>query len=78
MTKHLLTLADFLSEQLKDTPRAKALNKLLLAIANATNEIATLTVKGALTENTAKLASQNVQGETQMKLDVLANDAFIR
>ena len=55
MTKHLLRLADFLSEQLKDTPQAEALNKLLLAIANATKEIATLTVKGALTENTAKL-----------------------
>ncbi|HQM88387.1 MAG TPA: class 1 fructose-bisphosphatase [Methylotenera sp.] len=78
MTEHLLTLANFLSEQLKDTPQAEALNKLLVAIANATKEIATLTVKGSLTNNTAKLASQNVQGETQMKLDVLANDAFIR
>lgn len=78
MTEHLLTLADFLAEQLKDISQADALNKLLLAIANASKEIATMTAKGALTDNTAKLSSQNIQGETQMKLDVSANDAFIR
>ncbi|HNZ56428.1 MAG TPA: class 1 fructose-bisphosphatase [Methylophilaceae bacterium] len=78
MTEHLVTLADFLTEQLKDFPQTEALNKLLVAIASASKEIAAMTAKGALTENTAKLASQNVQGETQMKLDVLANDAFIR
>lgn len=78
MTDQLMTLAGYLAEQLKAAQQGKHLNELLLAIASAIKEIAAMTAKGALAENTAKLASQNVQGETQMKLDVLANDAFIR
>ena len=78
MTDQLMTLAGYLAEQLKAAQQGKHLNKLLLAIASAIKEIAAMTAKGALAENTAKLASQNVQGETQMKLDVLANDVFIR
>lgn len=78
MTEHLVTLADFLTEQLKGFPEAEALKRLLVAVASASKEIAAMAAKGALTKNTVKLTSQNVQGETQMKLDVLANDVFIR
>jgi len=36
-----------------------------------------LAAKGALADVTGKLESQNIQGETQMKLDVLTNELFI-
>ncbi|MDP1766872.1 MAG: class 1 fructose-bisphosphatase [Methylotenera sp.] len=78
MSKHLMTLADFLVEQLKKTDHAPALAVLLLTIADTAKEIASITAKGALTEFTGKLDSQNVQGETQMQLDVLTNEVYIR
>ena len=36
-----------------------------------------MAAKGALADVTGKLESQNIQGETQMKLDVLTNELFI-
>ncbi|HYL71369.1 MAG TPA: class 1 fructose-bisphosphatase [Candidatus Dormibacteraeota bacterium] len=44
----------------------------------ACKRIATLIGKGALANALGDAGSINVQGETQMKLDVLANDIFVR
>lgn len=73
----ILTLAEFLSVATRNLPNGSALTTLLLDIADCTKKIAILTKQGALTEATAKLTLQNVQGETQMKLDVLSNALFI-
>jgi fructose-1,6-bisphosphatase I/sedoheptulose-1,7-bisphosphatase len=44
----------------------------------ACKRIATLIGKGALANALGDAGATNVQGETQMKLDVLANDIFVR
>ena len=70
-TDHI-TLANFLAQQPK-----QPLASLLLTIADTVKTIAAMTAKGALAGVIDKLQSQNVQGETQMQLDVLSNQAFI-
>ncbi len=66
-------LADFLAQQLPSS----RLGKLLLDIAAAVTAISAMTVRGSLDNLTGKLTSQNIQGETQVQLDVLTNDIFI-
>lgn len=76
--KTQLTLDGFLAKAAIDN----SLAQLIAAIANASIAIAALTENGAL-DNTdgsnvyGKLDSQNVQGETQAKLDVVSNAIFI-
>lgn len=70
-------LTNFLASALQGNPQAEALNTLLLSIAHSAKSIAALTTKGPLMGVTGKLASQNVQGETQMHLDVLSNTIFM-
>ena len=65
-------LANFLTQHEAE----KSLSTLLLKLADISIKIAALTVKGALTDITNKLTSQNIQGETQIQLDVIANDIF--
>ncbi len=77
MNTYSTTLADFLAQTLPADAHGRNLNLLLQNIANITVAIAALVARGALADATGKLSSQNVQGETQMKLDVLTNDAFI-
>ncbi len=77
MDKQQLKLADFLKLHLADTTNDDALCALLLEIASICTKIAALTEKGFLADITDKLHIQNVQGETQMKLDVLSNHLFI-
>lgn len=77
MTKTNISLADFLVKELRGEPSQEPLCSLLLAIADICTKIAEMTTKGALADITGKLQSQNVQGETQMQLDVLTNDIFI-
>ena len=72
-----VTLRQHISLQLLEQPNGEALEKLMLAIADSTVQIASLISKGTTDEVTAKLSSKNVQGETQMQLDVLSNSIFI-
>lgn len=72
-----VSLYQHLSLQLLVKPNAESLAELLNGIAEATIEIAALIEKGASANVTEKLASKNVQGETQMQLDVLSNAIFI-
>ncbi len=72
-------LSDHLSQQLDaDQSIHRDLGKLILDIATAVKEIAILTSQGALAGVLGNLASQNVQGETQKKLDVLSDEILIQ
>lgn len=71
------TLASYLEVATENLPNGKGLATVLLSIADCTKNIAKLTTMGALANVTDKLTQQNVQGETQMKLDVLSNTLFI-
>jgi fructose-1,6-bisphosphatase I/sedoheptulose-1,7-bisphosphatase len=62
------TLSKFLIQQLSGIEGATDLGALLVDVAAAVKAISAMTAKGAL----------GVQGETQQKLDVLANDVMIR
>jgi fructose-1,6-bisphosphatase len=72
------TLSKFLIQQLKGIDGASDLGALLIDVAAATKTISSMTAKGALGGFLGELDNRNVQGETQKKLDVLANDAMIR
>ncbi|MFZ9315089.1 MAG: class 1 fructose-bisphosphatase, partial [Burkholderiaceae bacterium] len=71
------TLSKFLIQQLKGSPQRAPLAALLVDIAAAVKAISSMTAKGALAGVLGSLESQNVQGETQKKLDVLSDKAFI-
>lgn len=70
-------LQQYLVNSTQDLPDGIALTTLLLDIADCTKTIAVQVATGALGEATTKLKTTNVQGETQMQLDVLSNDLFI-
>ena len=72
------TLSKFLIQQLKNVEGANDLGALLVDVAAAVKAIAAMTAKGALGGFLGEIDNRNVQGETQKKLDVLANDAVIR
>ena len=65
------TLSKFLIQQLNGIQGATDLGALLVDVAAAVKSISAMTAKGAL-------GTQNLQGEAQQKLDVLANDAMLR
>jgi fructose-1,6-bisphosphatase len=72
------TLSKFLIQQLNGFEGANDLGALLVDVAAAVKAISAMTAKGALGGFLGELGSKNVQGETQQKLDVLANDVMIR
>ncbi len=71
------TLSKFLIQQLKGSPEQNDLAALLVDIAAAVKAISAMTAKGALAGVLGSMDQVNVQGETQQKLDVLSNEAFI-
>jgi fructose-1,6-bisphosphatase I / sedoheptulose-1,7-bisphosphatase len=77
MSTASMTLFQHVSQQMLAQSNDARLAQLLDAIATATMDIAALVAKGPTAEVTAKLTSQNVQGETQMQLDVFSNAIFI-
>lgn len=72
-----MTLANFLGQEIAQHRCTPSLAKLMNDIAGATQRIAAITARGALDDLTGKLNQQNVQGETQMQLDVITNEVFI-
>ena len=73
------TLSEYLSQQTAEHQSLNPdLSKLVLEIAKAVQEIALLTSQGALAGVLGSLESQNVQGETQKKLDVLSDEILIQ
>lgn len=77
MQRHT-TLGEFIIGNQKDFPYAKGeLSALLSSIRLAGKMVNQEINKAGLAEILGKFGSDNVQGEEQMKLDVLANDLFI-
>jgi fructose-1,6-bisphosphatase I/sedoheptulose-1,7-bisphosphatase/fructose-1,6-bisphosphatase I len=72
------TISKFLIEQLHGSDDQADLAALLVDVTAAVKTIASMTAKGALGGFLGSLGSENVQGETQKKLDVLSNDAVIQ
>jgi len=73
------TLTQFLIEERRRHPAASGqLNALILNVALACRVIARRVAHGALEGVLGTAATTNVQGETQAKLDVLANEIFLR
>lgn len=77
MQRHT-TLGEFIIENQKDFPYAKGeLSALLSSIRLAGKMVNQEINKAGLAEILGKAGNDNVQGEEQMKLDILANDLFI-
>jgi fructose-1,6-bisphosphatase I / sedoheptulose-1,7-bisphosphatase len=73
------TLTQFLIEERRRYPGASGeLNSLILHVALACKAIAKRVAYGALGDVLGAVATTNVQGETQQKLDLVANDLFLR
>ncbi|HEY0776107.1 MAG TPA: class 1 fructose-bisphosphatase, partial [Nocardioidaceae bacterium] len=73
------TLAQFLIEERRRHPEASGeLNSLILDVALACKAIAKRVAYGELEGLLGADGRTNVQGETQQKLDVVANDIFLR
>lgn len=77
MTKDRIGLHAFLQDPAQGLETNKPLAALLLEIADIGKILSAMIAQGAITDITGKLSSQNVQGETQMNLDVMSNDLFI-
>ncbi|WP_428309944.1 class 1 fructose-bisphosphatase [Hydrocarboniphaga sp.] len=72
------TLSKFLIEQLRGDKSAQDLSALLIDVAAAIKGISAMVSKGALGDHLGSAGTQNVQGETQKKLDVLTNELMLR
>jgi fructose-1,6-bisphosphatase I / sedoheptulose-1,7-bisphosphatase len=72
------TLSKFLIQQQSGIEGANDLGALLVDVAAAVKAISAMTAKGALGGFLGDLGTKNVQGESQHKLDLLANEAMVR
>jgi fructose-1,6-bisphosphatase len=73
------TLTRFLiEEQRRANPGGAGFTALINDVRLACKRISTLIGKGALNDVLGAAGCENVQGETQQKLDVLANEIFLR
>ena len=72
------TLSKFLIQQLEGIEGASNLAALLVDVAAAVKAIAAMTAKGALGNYLGEVDARNPQGETQKRLDVLANEVMLR
>jgi fructose-1,6-bisphosphatase I/sedoheptulose-1,7-bisphosphatase len=74
-----VTLTQFLIAERRRFPAATGeLNGLILSVALACKSVAMEVAQGALADVLGAADTVNVQGEEQKRLDVIANDAFIR
>ena len=78
MTDTHKTLIQFLIEDQQRHGSDEKLTMLLHDVTTACKAISNALKNGALAEVLGSLGTENVQGETQKKLDVLANDIFLR
>ena len=79
MLSERTTLTEFLIEERRRFPEASGdLNALVLDIALACKVVAKRVAGGRLGGALGAAGSSNVHGEQQQKLDVIANDAFLR
>jgi len=71
------TLTDYLTKALQGQANAAQLTALTLSVADACIDIASLVRHGELAGVLGAAGQENVQGEEQKKLDIIANDVFI-
>lgn len=71
------TLSDYLASLQTEDLINQDLNNLLLSISDSCKTISNKVAKGALAGVLGSLGSENVQGEVQKKLDVIANDILL-
>ncbi len=78
--KSITTLGEFIIQRQKDFPYAKGeLSRLFSAIRLAAKVVNSQINKAGLVDNImGSMGQENVQGEEQKKLDVYANDLFIK
>lgn len=76
-----ITLDEYLKQHLGEVPKlvgdAESLRALLADVAKACGELSDLVRRGELAGVLGAAGQENVQGEEQKKLDVIANDVFI-
>jgi len=78
MLTKTLTLTQFLIEERRRFPQASgAFNSLVLGVALACKSLSRKVAYGALAGLHGAAGQVNVQGESQQKLDVVANDTFL-
>jgi fructose-1,6-bisphosphatase I/sedoheptulose-1,7-bisphosphatase len=78
MITNTTTLTQFLIEERRRYPKASgAFNSLILGVALACKVLSRKVAYGALSGMHGAAGDINVQGETQQKLDVLANETFL-
>lgn len=72
------TFTQFMIEQQRTLPNATGdLTLLLVDIANACKRISHTVSRGAMTGMLGSAGTENVQGETQKKLDIITNDIMV-
>ena len=76
--QNMSNLREFLDKRQREGDIEPGLNLVLSDIAAACHEIAVAIGRGNLEGTMGSLGSQNVQGEVQKQLDVIANDIFLR
>lgn len=78
MTDTSMTYIQFLLDERRRSEGDRDLITLLHSVATACKAISNSLKNGALADVLGSLDTENVQGETQKKLDVIANDIFLR
>ncbi|MCA8883971.1 MAG: class 1 fructose-bisphosphatase [Rhodobacteraceae bacterium] len=73
-----MTYIQFLLDERRRLDTDRDLTTLLHSVATACKAISNTLKNGALADVLGSLESENVQGETQKKLDVIANDIFLQ
>ncbi len=77
MSNTKITLIQFLIEEQRRHGGDERVTMLLHDVATACKSIANALKNGALADVLGSLETENVQGETQKKLDLLSNDIFL-
>ena len=72
-----MTLSHYLIQEQRRTGGSGAFTRLVTDILTACKMISHEVNRGAMAGNLGMAGSENVQGEEQKKLDVLANDIFM-
>ena len=68
------TLSQYLSEQVRAGAATAELKQLIELVSGACISISSLVAKGAVAGMLGSAGTENVQGETQKKLDIISNE----
>ena len=77
-TAHTISLTRYLAQQQHTHGLPADLRTLIETVADTCKQISVSVNKGALAEVLGSAGSENVQGEVQKKLDIIANDMLLQ